>query len=101
MVGVVHEVGEVQSLTSRTTQKELRKRDVTLVDDSKCQVKLTLWGDEAVNFPTTGHPVLVVKGARLSDFGGRSLTTTIGELETHAPSSLKRRSSKINFNFYT
>lgn len=34
------------------------------------QVALTLWGDDAVNFDGHVQPVILVKGARVSEFGG-------------------------------
>ena len=39
---------------------------------------LTLWGKQAEDFDVSSQPVVVLKGAKLSDFGGRSLSTTIG-----------------------
>lgn len=38
------------------------------------QVRLTIWGNAAENFDGTQQPVLAVKGAKLSDFNGRSLS---------------------------
>ncbi|XP_037544220.1 replication protein A 70 kDa DNA-binding subunit [Nematolebias whitei] len=38
------------------------------------EVTVTLWGVEAEKFDSSGQPVVAIKGARLSDFGGRSLS---------------------------
>ena len=35
----------------------------------------TLWGAEAEGFDGSNHPVVAMKGVKVSDFGGRSLTT--------------------------
>lgn len=80
VAGVCTECSDVQQFTARASGKELKKRDVTLADTSKASVSLTLWGDDAVNFVgASDHPVVVVKGARVSEFGGgKSLSVSSG-----------------------
>lgn len=70
IVGVVHECGEVQTITAKASQRELRKRELGMVDTSNCLVRLTLWGEEAENFDGVNHPVVVIKAAKVSDFNG-------------------------------
>ena len=57
---------------------QVGKRDVTLVDQSMKTIKLTLWDENVhlVNEHDTDAPVIAVKGAKVSDFGGRSLSLT-------------------------
>uniref|UniRef100_A0A1I8H497 Replication protein A subunit n=2 Tax=Macrostomum lignano TaxID=282301 RepID=A0A1I8H497_9PLAT len=74
--GVVHETHDVQTIVGKTSNREIAKRDLTLVDSSGCSVRCTLWGDEAVKFNGEKKPVVAVKGAKVSDFGGRSLSST-------------------------
>ncbi|KAL9874713.1 uncharacterized protein ACN427_013096 [Glossina fuscipes fuscipes] len=75
VVGVCKEVGEVQMFTSRTTNKEFKKRDPVLIDISDAAVTLTIWGEDAVNFDGQVQPVILVKGARNNEFnGGKSLS---------------------------
>lgn len=75
IIGVVQDAGEIQQLTSKQTNRQLTKRDLTLVDQSLTTVKLTLWGQSAETFDATGHPVAAFKGVRVSDYGGgRSLS---------------------------
>lgn len=38
------------------------------------QVNLTLWGKTAEDFDAGAQPVVALKGVKLSDFGGRSLS---------------------------
>ncbi|RTG90341.1 replication factor A1 [Schistosoma bovis] len=76
IVGVVHECGEAQTITAKASQRELRKRELGLVDSSNCLVRLTLWGEEAENFDGASHPVIVIKAAKISDFNGRSLSVS-------------------------
>ena len=48
---------------------------MTLVDDSERSVSCTLWGKEAVEFDENNiGTVVALKGASLSDYGGRSLS---------------------------
>lgn len=80
-VGVCKEVGELQVFTSKTTNKEFKKRDLTLVDASDAAVTLTIWGDDAVNFDGHVQPVILVKGARVNEFnGGKSLSLGNGSV---------------------
>ncbi|KAK6183944.1 hypothetical protein SNE40_006506 [Patella caerulea] len=74
IIGVVSKCGDIGSVVGRQSQKEITKRDITLVDQSGVGVNLTLWGNDAQQFSGDGNPVIAVKGARLSDYGGRSLS---------------------------
>ncbi len=77
VIGIVQEVGEVQSLTSKRTGQELKKADVTLIDDTGVQVRLTLWGKTAEE---AGHKlggdkkVVAFRRARVSDYNGKTLS---------------------------
>ena len=51
------------------------------MDSSDASVSLTLWGDEAVNFDGHVQPVILIKGARVSEYnGGKSLTAGNGSV---------------------
>ncbi len=46
-----------------------------LVDQSLAEIGLTLWGSVAEKFdPEEEHPILAVKGAKVTDYNGLSLT---------------------------
>lgn len=80
-IGICKEVGELQSFVARTTNKEFKKRDITLVDMSNSAISLTLWGDDAVNFDGHVQPVILVKGTRINEFnGGKSLSLGGGSI---------------------
>ncbi|KAJ9597480.1 hypothetical protein L9F63_011665, partial [Diploptera punctata] len=70
VIGVCKSFGDVQNLTARTTNRELKKREITIVDESNTSVTLTLWGTEAVEFDGSLQPVLAVKNGRINEFGG-------------------------------
>mmetsp|Transcript_17342 Transcript_17342/g.26844 ORF Transcript_17342/g.26844 Transcript_17342/m.26844 type:complete len:643 (+) Transcript_17342:71-1999(+) len=78
VLGVVKGVGETQSLTSKKTGKELQKCDLTLVDDTGVEITMTVWGERARSAPTEfAHtPVCAFRRARVSDFGGKSLSAS-------------------------
>ncbi|KXS09224.1 replication factor-a protein [Gonapodya prolifera JEL478] len=78
VVGVVHSYSEATTIIGKQSQKPIEKRELTLVDDSNRQVRLTLWGRQATEFRAEDNPVLAVKGARLGDYGGRSLSASAG-----------------------
>lgn len=51
------------------------KRDLTVIDASQHEIRVTLWGDKA---QANGHlyanqPVVAFRALKLSDYGGRSL----------------------------
>jgi replication factor A1 len=76
IIGVITDTGSCQQLTSKAG-KDLVKRDITIVDKSGAEVKVTFWGDRAQNEPERwdGNPVLAMRGCKVSDFGGRSIGT--------------------------
>ncbi|KAM6984633.1 LOW QUALITY PROTEIN: replication protein A 70 kDa DNA-binding subunit-like [Aplochiton taeniatus] len=77
VIGVCRSVEEVSRITTRSS-REVSKRVVHLMDTTNTEVEVTLWGEERV---LTSHSAWSsncfrtrLKGARVSDFGGRSLS---------------------------
>ena len=54
------------------------KRDVTIVDESEAEIKLTLWGADASSFSALPASVLFIRNAKISDYNGKSLNASIG-----------------------
>lgn len=75
VIGVCKKVEEVTRLTTKTN-REVSKRTLDLMDMSGKLVTVTLWGEEAEKFDGSGQPIVAIKGAKLSDFGGRSLSAS-------------------------
>ncbi|XP_023272389.1 replication protein A 70 kDa DNA-binding subunit isoform X4 [Seriola lalandi dorsalis] len=73
VIGVCKSVEDVSRITTKTS-REVSKRALNLIDTTGKVVAVTLWGEEAEKFDGSGQPVVAIKGARLSDFGGRSLS---------------------------
>jgi len=76
ILAIVKNVGEPATIVSKKSGKEMTKCELTIEDDSGADVRLTVWGDLAANAQTkfANLPVVAFKRARVSDFGGRSLS---------------------------
>ncbi|XP_053187878.1 replication protein A 70 kDa DNA-binding subunit-like [Scomber japonicus] len=73
VIGVCKSAEDVSRITTKAS-REVSKRALNLIDTTGKVVTVTLWGEEAEKFDGSGQPVVAIKGARLSDFGGRSLS---------------------------
>jgi len=78
VIGVCQTAGDVVSLIAKTTQKEMKKRDVTLVDQSMSSVVVTLWGTQAEEFDASLQPVIAIKGSRIREFMGSKTLSLLG-----------------------
>ena len=79
IIGIVTNIGTISSINSQKIQKELKKRSITVTDQSLTSIELTMWNELAEKYneiELSGNPVLAVKSVKVSDFGGRSLGTT-------------------------
>ncbi|KAJ3337910.1 kinesin motor protein cin8 [Gonapodya sp. JEL0774] len=85
VVGIIHSISDVSTIIGKQSNKTVEKRELTLVDDSSRQVRLTLWGKQATDFRAEDKAVVAVKGARLGDFGGRTLSVSAGCTLTYNP----------------
>lgn len=72
LMGVILDVSDVSSVMSKTKSKELKKRNVTIVDMSRHTISVTIWGDPADTFNGAVGDVFVTKAARIGTYGGRS-----------------------------
>lgn len=71
---MVISIGDITTIVAKSSQRELMKRDIEVADDTCMSVRLTVWGDEAKNFAEQTGQVVAVKGAKISDWNGRSLS---------------------------
>lgn len=78
VLGVVKRVGEPGTILSKKSGKELNKCEVTIGDDSGADVSVTIWGERALGAPNefVGNPVVAFRRARVSDYGGRTLSAS-------------------------
>jgi len=78
VIGVCKSAGEIVNLVSKTTNRELKKKDLLLVDPSLVSVTLTLWGNQAEEFNGDNNPVIALKGGKVSEFGGGKTLSLVG-----------------------
>ncbi|CAG8447335.1 5391_t:CDS:10 [Acaulospora morrowiae] len=79
IIGIVKTCHELQSITTKATQKSINKRELDIVDKSGFTVRLTLWGQQAENFKMSESPVVIVcKNVKVGDYQGRSLSAYTG-----------------------
>jgi len=76
VIGIVKDVEELQTIMIQKQNRETSIRKFQLVDQTNTSVRVTLWGKEAENFDGEGNPVLAIRGAKVSDYGGCTLGTT-------------------------
>lgn len=73
VLGIIQTVNPHFELTSKTGKK-FDRRDITIVDDSNYSITVGLWNQLALDFNLPEGSVVAIKGVRISDFGGKSLT---------------------------
>uniref|UniRef100_A0A674C907 Replication protein A 70 kDa DNA-binding subunit n=1 Tax=Salmo trutta TaxID=8032 RepID=A0A674C907_SALTR len=72
IIGVCRSVDDLSGFAR--TGREAYKRNIHLMDTSGKAVAVTLWGEQAEMFDGSVQPIVAVKRARLSDFGGQSVS---------------------------
>ena len=77
VVAIIKSTGSVDTVTKKGTNKELFKRDLIIVDDSKMEIALTVWGDTATNLTAEVGSVVVGRALHVSDFNGLSLSASV------------------------
>eukprot|EP00667_Euglena_gracilis_P012717 EG_transcript_13077 len=83
LCAVVTEVGEPTTIVTKAGES-LRKRVITIADQSEAQVELTLWQESAENFRCSPGDVVALKNVRISDWSGISLSLSAqGSLVPH------------------
>ncbi|KAF2711644.1 replication protein-like protein A 70 kDa DNA-binding subunit [Pleomassaria siparia CBS 279.74] len=73
-LGVLKNAGEVNTIQSKSTNKDFNKRELLLADDTQTSVRLTIWGNQAETFDVPEGAIIAFKGVKVSDFGGKSLS---------------------------
>ena len=77
VIAVVKHATDVSEIVStKQSGKVMHKRELTLVDDSNAEVRVTIWGDKANSTQYDWHsaPITAFKGLKVGDYGGRSLS---------------------------
>nr|ADR72941.1 replication protein A1 [Brachionus ibericus] len=89
VIGVVRSVGDVTTIITKSTNRELKKRELSIVDNSECAITATLWGKQAEDYdPSDSYPVILLKGAKIGDYNGKTLSvasTTVVQINPDLP----------------
>ncbi|XP_010423144.1 PREDICTED: replication protein A 70 kDa DNA-binding subunit B [Camelina sativa] len=81
VIGVVQSVSPTMSIRRRNDNEMIPKRDITLADETKKTVVVSLWNDLATGIGqelldmADDHPVIAIKSLKVGDFQGVSLST--------------------------
>ncbi|KAF7458595.1 replication factor-a protein [Cryptosporidium felis] len=80
IIGIVKQFGSCTKVISRKNNDEVSRRTITLVDQTKYQINITLWGDlaEVCEERLSGNPVVILKGIQIRDYQGRQGSTLNG-----------------------
>ncbi|KAA8915220.1 hypothetical protein TRICI_002577 [Trichomonascus ciferrii] len=73
VIGAIKSIDDVQEITSKAG-KSFEKREIHIVDKSKYGVNVALWGKTAKTFTGSPGQIVALKGARVNDFNGKSLS---------------------------
>ncbi|KAK9053817.1 hypothetical protein SSX86_024891 [Deinandra increscens subsp. villosa] len=101
VIGVVQSVSPTMSIKRKIDNESVEKRDITIADDTKKTVVVSLWGELAKNLGeqlskmVNESPVVAIKSLRVSDFQGVSLSTinrSIIDINPNSPDSQKLKS---------
>lgn len=76
VIGIVQDHGAVTEITAKATQKQIKKRELTIADRSQYAVRVTLWGRQAENWDENNASIVALKGVKVGDFGGRTLSVS-------------------------
>jgi replication factor A1 len=97
VAGVVTEIGQLSDFKSKA-EKQLTKIEVQLADESGASVRVTIWNERARDFAKKtaemqhiANPVVLLRQAKISDFGGRTLSANQVMLEPDTPEATELR----------
>ncbi|EPT29521.1 hypothetical protein TGME49_260570 [Toxoplasma gondii ME49] len=80
VIGFVTSFCETHSVLARNTKDEVRRKELSIVDDSGAAVTVTLWEQHATALKDSvlaERPLLAIKAVRVSEYAGKvSLTST-------------------------
>ncbi|KAL9243304.1 hypothetical protein vseg_017206 [Gypsophila vaccaria] len=101
VIGVVQYVSPTMSIRRKSNNEMIPKRDITIADESKKTVVVSLWNDHATTLGqelldiADKSPVVAIKGLKVSDFQGVSLSVvskSVIKVDPDLPESRKLKS---------
>lgn len=73
VIAIVKSASDCSTIVAKASGRELIKREIMLVDDSACSISCTLWGKQAEEFDASENPVVLLKGAKVGDYNGKTI----------------------------
>jgi replication factor A1 len=73
VIGLIENVGQLSSL-ERPGKTTVALRKFKLIDQSKTVVSVTLWGKQATEFSLATGEILLLRRAKMTNYGGLSLS---------------------------
>ncbi|CEP18126.1 hypothetical protein [Parasitella parasitica] len=110
VLGVVTEDFGISEIVTKSTGRPMKKRELTLADESLKTIRLTLWDAQAEQFDSSNTPIIACKGVRVNDFNGRSLslgTSSTVKINPNIPESnhlrqwYAEKGASASFNSYS
>lgn len=81
VLGIAQEISPLSEFTSKAG-RALTKLEVSLIDESNASIRITVWNEKAKELDAQVRglqsPIIAVKGAKVSEWGGRTLGTGHG-----------------------
>lgn len=74
IIGIVKSSGDVGEIVAKISGKQIKKREITVVDDTGHSCRVTLWGKQAETWAAEDDSLFAFKGAKVGDFGGKTLS---------------------------
>jgi len=75
VIGVVSQIKPLSSVTIKQSGAIKDRRNITIVDESKYAIQISLWGMNAKKDDYKEGDVIAIRGARVSDYGGKTLNS--------------------------
>ena len=74
-IGCVVQISALTQINIKQTGTQKDRRNVIIADESNYCVTVSMWGSNARNDSYNEGQVLALRGARVSDYNGRSLNS--------------------------
>lgn len=74
-IGVIQSVGQVSSFQPKFGGGPKDRRQISIADESGLAIQVTLWGGNATKLDFREGEVLAIRGAKVSDYGGKTLNS--------------------------
>ena len=75
MIGIVHSVNPIQSILIKSSNANKDRRYITIVDEGGSLIQVSLWGKNTRDYDLSEGQVIAIKGARVSDYNGKSINS--------------------------